>query len=122
MTQRENETNHIKDLTPLRLVASGIFVVMLGIIILAIATTFKGVLIGGVITLIYCIMGYFAVPDPDMDDLGWAGGLINNPFRISDNINRTLLFFRIALAPGKFLAETLVALHARYKVQKKVNH
>ena len=118
MTKHENETNHIKDLTPQRLVVSGIFVVIIGIIILAIATTFKGVLIEVVLLVIYCIMGYMAVPDPDRDDLGWAGGLINNPFKISDNINRTLLFLEIALAPGRFLAETVVALHAAYRSRK----
>lgn len=50
---------------------------------------------------IYIFAGYYVNPQPDSDNYGWAGGLIDNPFRISDDINRLLLFLRIILFPGR---------------------
>ena len=44
----------------------------------------------------------------DMNNLGWAGGLFNKPFRISEDVNRFLLFLKIVLLPGRFVAESCV--------------
>ena len=48
-----------------------------------------------------------------MDDLGWFGGLLNDPFRYRDNINRQLLFLQIVLLPGRLLAEGMMWLKDR---------
>ena len=59
-------------------------------------------------TMVYLGVGYLLRPKPDMSNLGWAGGLFNNPFRISDDVNRFLLFLKIVLLPGRFVAESCV--------------
>lgn len=60
------------------------------------------------LTGLYLIAGYFIRPSPDTSNLGWCGGLIDNPFRYSDDFNRILLFLWLALLPGRFLSESLL--------------
>jgi hypothetical protein len=62
--------------------------------------------IGG--TLIYVAVSYLLDPQPDMDNMGVAGGLIDNPFRYSDDINRHLATLAIVLGPGRFVAESVM--------------
>lgn len=57
---------------------------------------------------LYLLLGYFVRPRADTENLGLAGGLIDNPFRYSDDINRSLLFFQIVLWPGRFIGESYV--------------
>lgn len=52
----------------------------------------------------YVIASHFLNPMPDRSNIGWAGGLIDNPFRISDDFNRALLLFQLLLLPGKLIA------------------
>jgi len=56
-----------------------------------------------VITFAYATIGYLVRPRADRSNLGWAGGLMDDPFRYSDDINRSLLFLAILLAPGRFV-------------------
>jgi hypothetical protein len=44
-----------------------------------------GVLLG--FAAVYLPLAYFIRPEPDLSNLGWFGGLIDNPFRYSDDIN-----------------------------------
>lgn len=53
---------------------------------------------------VYLFIAYFVNPKPDTSNLGWCGGLMDNPFRISDDFNRSLLFFAVILYPGRLLA------------------
>ncbi len=62
------------------------------------------------IVIIYLCAGFALHPEPDDDDLGWWGGLVDNPFRYSDNANRLLLLLYLALLPARFVAEALVDL------------
>ena len=68
--------------------------------------------IGGILALEvgYLLAGYFLRPSPDSSNLGWCGGVVDNPFRISDDINRALLFLSIILIPGRLLAIGVVDL------------
>lgn len=50
----------------------------------------------------YLLVAYFVRPRPDTTNIGWAGGLIDHPFRWSDDFNRGLLFLRVLLWPGRF--------------------
>ena len=59
------------------------------------------------IPIAYCLLGFFLRPEPDTSNMGWLGGLIDNPFRYSDDINRFLLFLKIFLVPGCFFAESV---------------
>lgn len=60
--------------------------------------------------VVYLLAGYFLRPKPDMTNLGYGGGLIDNPFRISDDRNRSLLWLAFALTPGYLLARPVVEL------------
>ena len=62
----------------------------------------------GIATLAYLVLGYFVHPKADMSNVGWAGGLMDNPFRYSDDLNRLLLTVMIVLLPGRFIAEAMV--------------
>lgn len=52
------------------------------------------------------LIARFATFNPDMNDLGWCGGLINRPFSYSDDANRTLLFLKVIFALPKFILST----------------
>ncbi|NRA37146.1 MAG: hypothetical protein HRU15_03315 [Planctomycetes bacterium] len=52
----------------------------------------------------YLLIGYHLKINPDYDNMGWCGGLIDNPFRYSDDWNRTMLFFMIFFMPARILA------------------
>jgi hypothetical protein len=75
---------------------------ILGLFIWMILTSQNKLLYLGLLIL-YLLVCYFLTPKPDGSNIGWLGGLINNPFRISDNINRFLLIFYLFLLPGKLM-------------------
>lgn len=58
---------------------------------------------------VYSIAGYFILPKPDYTNVGWLGGIFNNPFRISDNINRMLIFAMVILMPGRLISSTILS-------------
>jgi len=60
------------------------------------------------VTVLYLVLGFFVHPQPDMSNIGWLGGLMDHPFRYSDDINRFLIFLVIILWPGRFVSESLV--------------
>jgi hypothetical protein len=57
---------------------------------------------------VYLLAGYFIHPEPDMGNVGWLGGMMDNPFRISDDVNRMLMGAWVLLWPARFIAESLV--------------
>lgn len=59
-------------------------------------------------TLVYLTISYHVHPKPDMSNIGWLGGLLDHPFRFSDDMNRMLIFFAVVLLPGRFVSETFV--------------
>jgi hypothetical protein len=63
--------------------------------------------IAGVI-LIYSGLAFFFRPEPCMENLGYCGGLANDPFKYSDNLNRGLWDLHVWLGPGRFASETLL--------------
>jgi hypothetical protein len=64
--------------------------------------------VGGM--MIYTGVAFFFRPEPNTDNLGWGGGMMNDPFQCSDNVNRFLWRAHCALGPGRFTAETLLDL------------
>lgn len=54
----------------------------------------------------YLALAYFVHPAPATRNMGWMGGLIDHPFRFSDDVNRFLLFFQAFLYPGKIMLWT----------------
>ncbi len=58
--------------------------------------------------LVYVGLAFFLRPEPNEDNMGFVGGLFNDPTHYSDNINRTLWQFHCLLGPGRFAAGTLL--------------
>ena len=60
--------------------------------------------IGGVAgCLLYVFLGTVVHPEPDYSNVGFLGGMIDHPFRYSDDLNRILIFLLIALWPGRVI-------------------
>lgn len=64
------------------------------------------------LVLIYVGVSFFVVPAPNTDNLGWMGGMVDDPFQYSDDWNRSLVFFSALLGPGRFIAGTLLDVAA----------
>jgi len=82
---------------------------------LYLAMTKQGVLAPGMVLAAvagYLLVSYMIRPEADRHNLGWGGGLMDNPLRWSDDLNRGLMFLMIALWPGRFITEGLVGLMA----------
>jgi len=62
--------------------------------------------------LVYTAIAYFIRPEPNTDNLGFGGGLANDPFQYSDDVNRFLWKAHCMLGPGRFTAQTLIDLCA----------
>jgi hypothetical protein len=81
------------------------FWLMFGVFRISSWTGIVATLVG---TLVYLVLAYNVTINPDYDNIGWFGGLFDHPFRYSDDINRTLIFFKIILWPGRFVATSYV--------------
>ena len=55
---------------------------------------------------IYLFLSMFLRPQPNYKNLGFLGGLIGNPFTITDDINRFLVMFKVILLPGKIMVNS----------------
>ena len=58
---------------------------------------------GFLLLLVYLLLSWWLSPQPDRSNMGWAGGIIDHPFRITDDFNRWLFFFALFLVPGKLI-------------------
>ena len=71
---------------------------------------------------LYVTTSQFIAVTPENKNIGWLGGLIDNPFRISDDFNRWLLFLQVFLLPGKLIAYSLaiswILIHHLFKKYK----
>jgi len=63
-----------------------------------------------ILLLIYLVISYNVNPKPRMDKLGMLGGLIDHPFKYTDDINRTMFFLKIVLFPGRIIGIPIVEL------------
>ena len=61
------------------------------------------------VVFIYCVISYLIIPKPDYSNIGWLGGLMDHPFRFSDDLNRMLIFLSAILYPGRFIATTAMS-------------
>ena len=57
---------------------------------------------------VYTGIAFFFRPEPNTDNMGWGGGLGNDPCQSSDNVNRFLWRLHCLLGPGRFTAETFL--------------
>ena len=56
---------------------------------------------------LYILLSHLINAQPDYSNVGWLGGLIDNPFRISDDYNRWVVYLQALLLPGKLIAYSL---------------
>jgi hypothetical protein len=68
----------------------------------------QAVLITAGMMAVYSVIAFYLRPEPNTDNMGWGGGLMNDPFQTSDNVNRFLFKLSCCLAPGRFTAETVL--------------
>ncbi|QMW01140.1 hypothetical protein [Spirosoma foliorum] len=68
----------------------------------------KPVLIKLCCLALYVLISQSLTVTPDYSNIGWLGGLVDNPFRISDDYNRWLIYIQAILVPGKLIAYSLV--------------
>ncbi len=94
-----NKNVNIRTLVLKSIISGGIII---GLYFLIFGRSFylKGLLIYLGIMFVYCIIGFYIVPKPDYSNIGWLGGLIDHPFRYSDDLNRMLIFFCYCLISG----------------------
>lgn len=57
---------------------------------------------------LYMLISHSVTARPDYTNVGWLGGLMDNPFRISDDYNRLLIYLQALLLPGKLMAYSLI--------------
>ncbi|MDB5253036.1 MAG: hypothetical protein JWP27_2205 [Flaviaesturariibacter sp.] len=58
---------------------------------------------------VYLAIAALITPAPDARNMGFAGGLIDHPFRITDDYNRLLAFLLVFLVPGKIIIFAVAA-------------
>ena len=58
--------------------------------------------------LAYLALGYGLRIEPNTRDLGLLGGLLDHPFKYTDDLNRALLWAKILLFPGRLVATPIV--------------
>jgi hypothetical protein len=68
----------------------------------------KAIAMSGGLMLIYCGLAFFCRPEPNMENLGWSAGFMDDPTQISDDINRSLWSLHCFLGPGRFVTSTLL--------------
>ena len=92
----------------LRFAIAAALVVLWAVFVILRLRSGNAILMGAAGTIVYLFAAYFMHPEADETNLGWFGGMMNNPFRFSDNINRFLLFLKVFLLPGRFISEAFV--------------
>jgi hypothetical protein len=79
------------------------------------------------VVLLYCGIAYLVRPNPNYMNMGWGGGLMNDPTQYSDNINRGLRDLECLLQPGQLATESvldmfiLLGLHRAYEPPEEQN-
>ncbi|TWT30029.1 hypothetical protein [Blastopirellula retiformator] len=60
------------------------------------------------VEMMYVAIAFLFVPRPNYNNVGFLGGLVNNPWKYSDNYNRSLRTWRILLGPGRFISSAIL--------------
>jgi hypothetical protein len=62
----------------------------------------------GIGMIVYTAVAFFFRPEANTDNLGFGGGMANDPFQYGDNVNRILWRAHCLLGPGRFTADTFL--------------
>jgi hypothetical protein len=108
---------------PRAIVFRGILAISIVVgVIAVIVTRLQGAtdrIVVGLAVTIYGLLAYRITVRPRLDNVGWARGFIDHPFRWSDDVNRWLVFFGMLLAPGRFVTTSIRDL-VRYSRGERV--
>ena len=66
----------------------------------------------------YCLLSYKFIPRPDKSNMGLLGGIIDHPFRYTDDLNRVLILFLVLMYPGRFITLTALQIMMQFKFRK----
>ncbi|MDZ7833381.1 MAG: hypothetical protein U5L07_16680 [Desulfobacterales bacterium] len=65
-----------------------------------------------IVVAVYLLICWtFNPPEFDRHNMGWFGGLVDNPFSFTDDINRTKFKILLLMVPGKIIKMTVVATY-----------
>jgi hypothetical protein len=102
----KNELPIKKVSTPILLLKLFISIIMVyGLFYVTVRQNFNfiNMMIFIIILFSYCLASYKFIPKPDTSNVGLLGGMIDHPFRYSDDLNRILIVFLILMYPGRFI-------------------
>ena len=60
--------------------------------------------------LVYVGICFYIRPEPNTDNMGILGGVIDDPMRVGDNLNRGLFLLYQIMGPGRFVSGTIIDL------------
>ena len=64
---------------------------------------------------LYLIISYIFDVKPNYDNVGIWGGMIDHPFRYTDDYNRFLIFLKVVFYPGYLMAASWIELWKAFK-------
>ena len=56
---------------------------------------------------LYLAIGFSLHPKPEYRNVGLLGGLLDHPFRFTDDLNRFLVFLMVFLWPARFVTQSI---------------
>jgi hypothetical protein len=66
-----------------------------------------------IVAIAYLILSYFVHPRAETGNMGWLGGLVDNPFRLTDDVNRWLVVLELLLLSSSFVEFVVLLFNAR---------
>ncbi|MBL7814545.1 MAG: hypothetical protein JNL70_06030 [Saprospiraceae bacterium] len=79
------------------------------------AVKIKYVIVGLGFFLVYLLIGYIFDAKPRYDNIGLLGGMIDHPFRYSDDFNRTLIFLKVIYYPAYLMVQSFFEIVKCFK-------
>jgi len=118
---RDTNQTHREKLIPIRFVISLIILVLIEYLLLRQPKHYNApgyILRANAVLLVYLLISARIRVRPDTRNLGWVPFLINNPFRISDDINRFLFIINVLFMPGKYIAKNVSSFYRYLKAKQ----
>lgn len=65
-----------------------------------------------IVVAVYILICWtFNPPEVDRHNMGWFGGLVDNPFSFTDDINRSKFMILLLMIPGRIIVMTVMATY-----------
>jgi hypothetical protein len=86
------------------LIGAGVVIALWTMMLWRVSATWSGFLVTMACSVAYVTIASRARPRPDYSNVGLLHGLIDHPFRYSDDYNRFLAFLILFFLPGRLIA------------------